>query len=119
MTPSKFIAVSMVLMSCITLYTQAATNFTMELRVSVALLGAFMLLATLVVLGIIMLPLKQVIEGTSELEGRRERALSTEHESRPQRVLSAIGIADGRTGGISGDVGGIMSEICENPMRTK
>ena len=62
----KFIAVSVVLMGCITLYYQAASSFYMDLRVAFALFGAFMvnLTNTLTAMGLA-LPLKAVAAGTN------------------------------------------------------
>ena len=60
----KFIAVSVVLMGCITLYYQAASSFYMDLRVAFALFGAFLvnLTNTFVAIGLA-LPLKAVAAG--------------------------------------------------------
>ena len=61
----KFIAATVVLMGCITLYYQAATSFYMDLRVALALFGAFVVNTTnvLATMGLA-LPLKAVAAGT-------------------------------------------------------
>ena len=61
----KFIAVSVILMGCITLYYQAATSFYVDLRVAFALIGAFLVNFSnaLVAVGLA-LPLKAVAAGT-------------------------------------------------------
>ena len=79
----KFIAASVVLMGCITLYFQAATSFYMDLRVALALLGAFLANATNVATALgLALPLKAVVAGTHRGPsarrdtGREERRVS-------------------------------------------
>ena len=61
----KFIAVTVVLMGCITMYNQAASSFYMDLGVAFALIGAFMvnLTNTFAAMGLA-LPLKAVAAGT-------------------------------------------------------
>ena len=79
----KFIAVTIVLMGCITLYYQAATSFYMDLRVALALFGAFVVNTTnvLATMGLA-LPLKAVAAGTHRGPtarrdtGREERRVS-------------------------------------------
>ena len=61
----KFVAVSVVLMACITLYFQAAVDFYMDLRAAFALFGGFLVTFASVLASVgLALPLKAVVAGT-------------------------------------------------------
>ena len=69
----KFIAASVVLMGCITLYYQAATSFYMDLRVAFALIGVFLVNMTNTAVAVgLALPLKAVAAGTHQGPSRRQ-----------------------------------------------
>ena len=73
----KFIAASVVLMGCITLYYQAATSFYMDLRMALALLGAFLANATNATAATgLALPLKAVVAGTHRRSSARSETLA-------------------------------------------
>ena len=72
----KFVAVSVVLMACITLYFQAATDFYMELRAAFALFGGFLVTFASVLASVgLALPLKAVVAGTHRLGPSFRRAM--------------------------------------------
>ena len=80
----KFIAVSVVLMSCITLYYQAATSFYMDLRVALALLGAFLANMGNVAAAMgLALPLKAVATGTHRGPSARRATTSPQLQLTP------------------------------------